>query len=372
MSQRIAHIVQKMAPGGLEVIALQLAQQLPGEHVLISLEGEAKALCAAWPRLAGFRAERFFAMNKQPGIDPLLPFRLRALLRRERIEAVVTHHVGPLIYGGLAARLAGLRNIIHVEHDVWHCRDGRRRFIMRLGGWLVAPKVVGVAEALRAPLYELYPGSSVDIIENGVDLARFGDGRAEARRRLGLPPDGIGLDQPAIGAVGRLEWVKGHDVLIEAFARLDPRAILILIGEGSRRQALEEQARQLGLADRIRFLGHRDDIAALLPGFDLFVQPSRQEGLPFAVLEAQACGVPTIASDVGALRQAICPRSGRLTPPEDVAALSAAMADFLARFLAEQPADRGGAARAPSPRAFVAARFDWRNTLNGYAKLLKA
>ncbi len=115
----------------------------------------------------------------------------------------------------------------------------------------------------------------------------------------------------------------------------------------------------LGIASRVRFLGHCDNVAQILPAFDVLCQPSRAEGLPLAVLEAQACGVPVVATDVGDLASAVCPASGRLAPPENVAALAAALNAALA-------------GPAPvSPRAFVAARFDWRNTLGAYASLLK-
>ena len=92
---------------------------------------------------------------------------------------------------------------------------------------------------------------------------------------------------------------------------------------------------------------------------DVFCQPSRSEGLPLAVLEAQACGVPVVASAVGGLAAAVCPETGRLTQPDNPAALADALGATL-----DRPA-------AGSPRAFVAARFDWRQTLSSYANLME-
>ena len=354
MRQRSAHIVQRMAPGGLEVLTLELARQLPGEHLVISLEGEAEALKAAWPRLECLGG-RLFGMGKKPGLDPGLPFRLARLLRRQGVTSLFTHHAGPLLYGGLAARLAGIDRIVHVEHDVWHYRSAKRRRLMQAMAALAHPRIVGVAEKMRAPLRALFPRANVQIIANGVDLARFSSDRAMARARLSLPQGAL-----VIGSVGRLEWVKGHDVLIDALARLESPPLLLLAGDGARRADLEAQAARLGLADRVRFLGHCDDVAAIFPALDLYVQPSRDEGTPLAVLEAQACGVPTIASDVGDLRAAICPKGGRLAPPENVAALAAELRGALD--------DKNRA----SPRAFIAAHFDWRRTLDLYAALAKA
>jgi len=352
--QRVAHIVQKMAPGGLEVLTLELARQAPGEHIVISLEGEAEDLISAWPRLAEMRG-KIFALKKKPGVDLTLSLRLAALLRAQKISCVVTHHVGPMIYGGVAARLAGLRRLIHVEHDAWHSRDPRRRAILRGVATLTRPQIVGVAEKMAAPLREIFPKSLVCIIANGVDLAKFSGARSAARHSLGL-----GEKTLVIGAAGRLEWVKGHDILIDALALCAARPLLLIIGDGSRRAELEAQSSRLGLANRVRFLGHRDGIAELLPALDLYIQPSRNEGLPLAVLEAQAAGAPVIATEVGDLASAVCPESGFLVASEDPSGLAAAIDAALA------------AHSRPSPRAFIAARFDWRRTLAAYAKLMEA
>lgn len=265
-----------------------------------------------------------------------------------------THHAGPLLYGGTAARLAHVDRLIHVEHDVWQYNDPKRLRLMRLVAALTRPHVVGVAERMRGPLSRVYPRQSVEIIVNGVAIDRYPADRARARRVLG-----VSGDAPVIGAVGRLERVKGHDLLIEAMAALSSSPLLFIVGDGSCRSELEQLALSLGIASRVRFLGHCDNVAQILPAFDVLCQPSRAEGLPLAVLEAQASGVPVVATDVGDLASAVCPVSGRLAAPENVAALAAALNAALA---GPTPV---------SPRAFVAARFDWRNTLGAYASLLK-
>ena len=354
MPQRVVHIVQKMAPGGLEVLALDLSRQLPGDHFVISLEGDGPTLAEAWPRLDQAR-DRLIGLSKRPGFDASLLIRLRRLLTTLAPDAVLTHHAGPLVYGGPAARLAGVKRLIHIEHDVWHYEGARRRRLMRAVVALTRPLIVGVSEAMRSPLREIFPGRPVNIIANGVDLERFAGDRYRTRKILGIADDA-----QVIGAAGRLEWVKGHDILIHAIAMLDPKSLLFIFGEGSRRGELQALAQNLGVARRIHFLGHRDDTAALLPGLDVFCQPSRSEGLPLAILEAQACGVPVVASDVGDMAAAICPESGFLTPPDDVPALASALRTALGRTFAT------------SPRAFIAERFDWRSTLKGYAQLLEA
>ena len=121
---RVCQVVQHLRPGGIETLVLELARLAPPGQTtdILSLEGSPERAVAAWPRLAQTGAGlKFFA--KAPGwrIDCLLA--LTRYLRQVRPRAVHTHHVGPLIYGGLAARLAGVPRIIHTEHDAWHLQD---------------------------------------------------------------------------------------------------------------------------------------------------------------------------------------------------------------------------------------------------------
>ena len=352
MALRIAHIVQRMAPGGLEVIALELSRQLPGNHFLVSLEATTAELVTAWPRLEPMKA-RLFGLEKSPGLDFNLPDRLRRLFRELRIDSIVTHHAGPFIYASPAARLAGVRDIVHVEHDVWHYNSARRRCLMRMVSVLTRPRVVGVSEKLRAKLATVFGARSLQIIPNGVDVRFPTATKAEARVLLGIPEAAR-----IVGAAGRLEWVKGHDILIAAMALLPADIVLVLAGDGTRHAALMEKATQTGVAGRIIFLGHRDDVRTLYPAFDVFCQPSRDEGLPLAVLEAQAAGIPVVATSVGDVAAAICPASGLLVPPEDPAALAAALAAILN---GNNPA---------SPRPFIVDRFNWNETIDAYARII--
>ena len=347
-------IVQRLAPGGIEVLALRLSRALPGRNAIVSLEGDAEGLRHAWPLLAASGVD-VFAMEKADGIDPGMPWRLRAFLRTHRPRAVFTHHIGPLLYGGLAARLAGTRNIIHVEHDIWHHAEPRRAQQLRLAAAIVRPTFAAISPAAAAALRRTTGVRTVVLLPNGVDLAAYAGGtRQEARATLGLPPHAR-----VIGTVGRLETVKGHDVLIRALEHLPVDVCLALIGDGGRREELEGLARQLGLSDRIRFAGHRDDVARLYPAFDVFCLPSRREGVPLAVIEAQASGVPVVATDVGSVRDALCPETARLVPPEDPAALAQALDAALT------------SCAAVSPRAFVERSFDWDATVRRYTILAK-
>lgn len=350
----VIHIVQRMAPGGIETLVSEFIRAAPDlDGRVISLEGAASDLILGWPRLGDIE-ERLTALDKRPGFDPTLVARLAGVLRARRPTAVLCHGIGPLLYGGLAARIARVPVRLQIEHDGWSLAAPRRAALHRLGVRLANSRLVAVSVAVRDVLATLHPGRTVEIIGNGIDMERFRPAdRLAARRRVGLP-----VGAPLIGAIGRLERVKGHDVLIDALARLDG-VHLALVGGGSEAEALRERVRRNGLGGRVHFLGHRDDTADLLPCFDVFCLPSRAEGLPLAVLEAQAVGLPVVASAVGGVPQALHPEASDLVPAEDVGALALALVRRLAR-----PADAAG------PRAFVQARYSLRATLAAYRALI--
>jgi glycosyltransferase involved in cell wall biosynthesis len=186
-------------------------------------------------------------------------------------------------------------------------------------------------------------------------------GRAAARARYG-----IGVEEVAIGMVAALERRKAHDVLLQALApavATMPPFRVLFCGDGSERRPLERMARALGLGDRVRFLGEQRQVADVLAALDLFVLPSRQEGLGVAVLEAMAMALPVVATAVGGLPEAVeAGRTGLLVPPEDPRALGAAIAE-LARDLdrARRMGDAG--------RARVAAEFSMERMSEAYEKL---
>ena len=111
-------------------------------------------------------------------------------------------------------------------------------------------------------------------------------------------------DRPIVLTVARLDPQKGHRYLLAAATEV-PEAVFALVGEGGERAALENQARTLGVAERVRFLGHRDDVPELLAACDLFVLPSLYEGLPLSVLEAMAAAKPVVATAIDGTTEAV-------------------------------------------------------------------
>ncbi|TCT06572.1 glycosyltransferase [Aquabacter spiritensis] len=348
----VVQIVQRIIPGGIETLALELAARLPGENQVLSLEWSNARIVDNWPAMAA-RSHTFSGLEKPPGLRPDFILALARRLKALAPRAVMAHHIGPLFYGGLAARLAGISRFVYVEHDVWHYENSVDRRLARIASLIARPRIVAVSASVARTVERFMPRCPITVIPNAVDTDRFvPSDRQAARDRLGLS-----RTSRIIGAAGRLEPVKGQDVLVAAMAQI-PDTALVLVGDGSAADALKAQVAALGLSERVHFLGHRNDLPEIYPAFDLVCLPSRNEGLPLSVLEAQACGIPVVATDVGSVREGICPGTGALVPPDDPDTLAAELRAKLA------------APATGSPRAFVLQHFSWRRMIAAYETLL--
>ncbi len=345
----MVQIVQRLSPGGIETLSLDLAARLPGVNPVLSLDWSTAEIRAHWPATSALPVE---GLEKPMGLQPAFVLRLARRLRALNPRAVVTHHIGPLLYGGIAARLAGVPVLAYVEHDVWHYEAPRRRQLAGGLSRVLRPRVVAVSEGVAATVRQIMPTCQVRVIRNAVDTDRFRPAdQGAARRMLGLP-EGASI----VGSAGRMEEVKGHDVLLNAIAEL-PDVHLALVGHGSREESLKAQAQALGITSRVSFLGHRGDMPAVYPAFDVMCLPSRNEGLPLSVLEAQACGVPVVASRVGSVAEGVCPGTGGLVPPGQPSALAAGLRAALAM------------PRPAGLRAFVLDHFSWDRMVAAYEEL---
>lgn len=190
--------------------------------------------------------------------------------------------------------------------------------------------IVGVSRATLHPLLEDgFEAASAEVIYNCVDAKRLLSGATLERGELD-----VGDDQFVFLAVGSLIKRKGFDLLIEAFAGIEPaqrNALLLVAGDGPERGPLQEQARALGIADRVRFLGETPIVPSLMRDIaDSFVLTSRVEAFPLVLLEAGFFGLPCIGTEVGGVAELVeNERTGLTVPPESPAQLSAAMRRLL-------------------------------------------
>lgn len=341
--------------GGIEVLALDLANAPEAPQHIASLEGERDSAVENWPRLKDFR-ERLHFFAKAPNWQFGLFLKLARFFRSHGTQSVHTHHIGPLIYAGIAARIARVPTIIHTEHDAWHLENRKRRWVQKLILALVRPTLVADCDLVADNMRKHLGKRDIVVIRNGIDTDRFKAGdKAAARHKLALPKH-----NRLIGCAGRLEPVKGQATLIEALAQMSPDIHLALAGRGSCEEALRQQAQRLGLAERVHFLGHVDDIPSFYHAIDLFCLPSFNEGFPLSALEAQACSVPSAVTDVGGSRETLCPQTGTL--------LRAGDAEGMAKALDE--AWHRGATQ--DPREFVCRSGDLKQMRHAYQSLQKS
>jgi glycosyltransferase involved in cell wall biosynthesis len=261
------------------------------------------------------------------------------------------------------ARRAGLPVVVQVHGSDVKLLDQfptrRRRTAEALTG---ADGVIAVSGDLRDRVVGLgVPADRVAVIYDGVDPQIFHPGdRAAARAAVNL--HGGWPAAPVLLFVGNLVAVKGIDVLLHALASSKSPGRLVVVGAGPERAPLARLAGELGVADRVTFLGSLPQAA--LPDWyraaDLFVLPSRSEGVPNVLLEASACGTPWVASRVGGIPEMPGHASRRLVPPENPEALTAAIADALA-------AGRPDPADLPPPKSRTAAVDELEATLSHFA-----
>jgi glycosyltransferase involved in cell wall biosynthesis len=354
----VIQVVQHMRPGGIETMALDLISfyEQKERSFIVSLEGDKKSAIDHWPRLKSVENNLIF-LNKKSGLKPKLALQLSQLFKKLGADVVHTHHIGPLLYAGVAARLAGVKRIIYTEHDAWHLDDPKQRNLERWTIRMVRPQLVADADSVADGMRkQLHCKNDIRVIHNGIDTERFipGDLNA-ARRKLGLPQDVL-----LIGCSGRLEKVKGQKFLIQALAQLSDSVHLSLAGIGSTETELRRLVESLNLGNRVHFLGRIDDMPTFYQALDIFCQPSLNEGLPLSPLEAQACNIPAAVTDVGGSRETLCPASGLLMPAGDIDAMALSLRKIIFR------------SHDANPRRFVQQHGDVRVMAQGYAALRHA
>lgn len=255
--------------------------------------------------------------------DVRTPVRFVRALRRERPDILQSF----LFYDNTLATIAGqfssdttvITGVRAVPNEPSTGRTLVRRVTCRLADHIVSNSEAGVDFIVDHGADR----DDVSVVHNGRDLEAYRNGEAtpELRESLGIP-----AGAPVVGTVGRLIERKGHYDLLEAWPMVleeHPEAELLIVGDGPEREGLEEQARELGVWDSVQLPGTRDDVPALLDLMDVFAFPSHFEGLPGALLEAMAAGLPVVATPVDGNAELIDDEeSGLFVPVGDPNALA--------------------------------------------------
>jgi glycosyltransferase involved in cell wall biosynthesis len=242
------------------------------------------------------------------------------IFKESRPDVVHLHNPTPTVYAAIAARMAGVPSIISTRHSLV---APPRRLVVELKYALAATCcdwIVGICDATTSNLKSIHSVSARKIVRvyNGADPV------SRAVRDLWPPKSGFTLVY-----VGRLEPVKNHTMLLNAFRmalRSMPGLCLWMVGDGGERKMLESLAMELGIAAQVTFWGQQLDVAPFFSAADAFIMSSKSEGLPISLLQAFSLGLPAIVTDVGGMAEVVrLAQAGYTVSPTDPAQMAAAI-----------------------------------------------
>jgi glycosyltransferase involved in cell wall biosynthesis len=332
MNHRVLWLTKGLGLGGAERLLTLMAPRLDQERFVIDV-----AYLLPWKdafvdelQQHGIRA---VCLGASGTIDLAWVRALRKLLAERRYAIVHTHSPVPAAAARLLARPP--TRLVHTEHNVWD-RYRWPTYAANVATYHRNDAVFAVSDGVTASVHlpRWVPHRTLPPVEtllHGVepDLAPHGPAaRLSARTKLGLA-----MDVPVVGCVANLTPKKDHAGLLDAIERVRehlPDVVLLLIGSGPLEDELRTSVRERRLGSTVRLLGSRDDVAELLPSFDVFVLSSRFEGLPISLLEAMAAEIACVSTAVGGIPEAITDGvEGRLVPPGDPTALAGALTAVL-------------------------------------------
>lgn len=323
-------------------------------HGLLARGVELEVACAARrdPRMrqdmaamqaAGARVHSIPMVRRiHPALDAWHALRLSGVICDRGFDIVHTHSSKAGALGRVASVLVSSAARVHTPHTYAFSFEGGAgqggEEISQLGLVLRIEKLLGrlssavihvsASEREDGAALGVVPPDKARVIPNGIDPADFASptGGPALRTELGIPENAA-----LVGSVGLLNDAKGYDLLVAAAAHLPAEVHLLIVGNGEREQALRRQAEELGLGERLHLAGWRDDLGAAHDAMDVFVLSSRWEGLPYALLEAMAAGLPCVSTDVNGSRDVFAtdPPCGVLVPREDPVALADGLAQVL-------------------------------------------
>ena len=306
MTAHIVHIVHRFDTGGMENGMVNLFNTLPPDryrHTVVALTDYSDFR----HRITAQRVD-FHALNRAPGHGLGWTVRLWKLLRQLKPDLVHTRNLAALEAQFVVAA-AGIRATVHGEHgrDVFDLYGQNWKYnLLRRAARSFVSNYIAVSRDLATwlRLAIRVPPRKIHQIYNGVDSDKFHP-RQGARSNI-LPPGFADGQAVVFGSVGRMAEVKDYPMLVRAFIHLvqqqpelSGRARLVIVGEGQTRRACQNLLDEAGMANLAWLPGERHDIAAVMQAFDVFVLPSRNEGISNTILEALASGLPVIATAVG-------------------------------------------------------------------------
>jgi len=310
----ILYIITKLELGGAQKQLLDLILGLDKEKFNVFLfsakEGWLTSQAGLVPGLI-FKRSRFLERPVNPLKDFLAFFEICAYIKKQKINIIHTHSSKAGILGRLAASVCGINLVVHTVHG-WSFNNYQPAFLRYFYIWLerlcarVTKKIIVVSEADRKKGLDKLIGKNGNyrLIKYGIKKEEFlVSSRSQARRFLGLDEN-----KPAVGMVACFKPQKSPLDFINLASDLKKENIcgkFILVGDGVLRNKILKSIKKLKLEKTVRLIGWRNDIASILPAFDIIVLTSLWEGLPICILEAMAAGVAVVATDTGGIAEAI-------------------------------------------------------------------
>lgn len=320
---RVAHVVTRCIAGAGGVAVRGAIGLDPSRYESVLVTGTSSGRLLDQAREHGIEVVVVPELRSplRPTEDLAALRRLRRLFGARQFDVVHTHSAKAGALGRVAAHSVGVPRVVHTIHGFpfhdfqgWAPHSAYVSIERRLARITDAFLAVGTNVAVEALRRGLAQPEQLHTIGPAVDPPSVWlspQTRARARSLLDLPDDVL-----VVGTVGRLDYQKAPEHLLEAMSRLHHPAVLVWVGDGELAATAARTAARLGITDRVRLLGHRDDVQQLLPAFDVFAMASRYEGLPCAVVEAQQCGIPVVATAVNAVPDVVIPgETGLLVPP---------------------------------------------------------
>ena len=330
----VVHVVNSLRMGGLENGLVNLINQTPEnryKHSIICLTDYDD-----FSKRIKVDNVAIYALHKKPGKDISWYFRLRKILKAIRPDIIHTRNLAT-IESHIVALLSGVKGRVHSEHG-WDMHDlnganRKYRFLRKLISPLIG-RFIPLSQELESYLVDTIgvPKNKVFRICNGVDSERFIPGTKGGVLPFDEAPD----QMVVVGCIGRMQTVKDPMNLVNAFAsiiRSHPESRqklrLVMIGSGRVHEEAQETLRLSALDDIVWLPGHRDDIPNLLRQFDIFVLPSKAEGISNTILEAMSSGLPVVATRVGGNHELVEEGgNGVLVPASDRHALADAIFSY--------------------------------------------